>query len=154
MGSGPDTRRGFILKKKKAILAGGAKLLTHSYLDNNHNHGRISFSVCAVLHQIHSGHGAVPIPVLSATGLASLYIVVPLFPLDQDSQPPLGNRPMHPWQQSKILVGSGPVSDRLGEPERLAHSRTTAGGESTLLCYPVRGPVNAGRCTSPRDSTE
>ncbi|KAB8212388.1 hypothetical protein BDV34DRAFT_3354 [Aspergillus parasiticus] len=64
-------------RKKKGILAGGAKSTTHSYLDNN-NHGRISFSVCAVLHQIHSGQGAVLIPILSLPDL-HLYILVSLF---------------------------------------------------------------------------
>ncbi|KAE8411781.1 hypothetical protein BDV36DRAFT_76277 [Aspergillus pseudocaelatus] len=117
-------------KKQKGILAGRAKFPTHSYLVNNNNsHGRISFSVCAVLHQIHSGHGAVLIPILSLPDL-HLYtsILIPLFLLDQTShapqfihlklekERPLGGCPMHPWQQGKVLVGSSPTSDRLGPP--------------------------------------
>ncbi|KAB8247809.1 hypothetical protein BDV35DRAFT_181853 [Aspergillus flavus] len=166
-------------RKKKGILAGGAKSTTHSYLDNNNNnnnnHGRISFSVCAVLHQIHSGHGAVLIPILSLLDL-HLYILVSLFLLNQAShapqlihlelekEPPLGGFPMHPWQQRKVLVGTRPTSDRLGQPDRLEPTasmlgymtistlikQTIAGGESPPLEYPVRGPIHAGRSTSPR----
>ncbi|KAF7628233.1 hypothetical protein AFLA_003595 [Aspergillus flavus NRRL3357] len=152
--------------EKKGILAGGAKSTTHSYLDNNNNnnnnnHGRISFSVCAVLHQIHSGHGAVLIPILSLLDL-HLYILVSLFLLNQAShapqlihlelekEPPLGGFPMHPWQQRKVLVGTRPTSDRLGQPDRLEPTasmlgymtistlikQTIAGGESPPLEYP------------------
>ncbi|KAE8130688.1 hypothetical protein BDV38DRAFT_276583 [Aspergillus pseudotamarii] len=117
-------------EKEKGTLAGHAKFPTHSYLVNNNNnsssHGRISFSVCAVLHQIHSGHGAVLLPILSSPDL-HLYtsILIPLFLLDQTShapqfihlklekEPPLGGCPMHPWQQGKVLVG---LPERLEPP--------------------------------------
>ncbi|KAE8161415.1 hypothetical protein BDV40DRAFT_267835 [Aspergillus tamarii] len=131
----PDSR----LDKEKekghpCRLAGRAKFPTHSYYlvnnNNNNNHdGRISFSVCAVLHQIHSGHGAVLITILSSPDLHLYSILIPLFLLDQTShapqfihlklekESPLGGCLMHPWQQGKVLVESSPTSDRLGPPD-------------------------------------
>ncbi|KAE8320476.1 hypothetical protein BDV39DRAFT_41399 [Aspergillus sergii] len=87
-----------------------------------------------------------------------------LIHLELEKEPPLGDFSMHPWQQRKVLVGTRPTSDRLGQSDRLEPTasmlgymaistlikQTTAGGESPLLQYPVRGPVHAGRSTSPR----